>query len=155
MLIAKRGETSIMGSIKKTPEHVSNRNPAARRDAAGPPVLHGGMMAGAGLLMLLALCDGVPGFFLQVATDAGRIQIETALVLVPVLVSDARGRFIPGLSPDSFTLYQDGAPASFSLFLTSDDPLRIALLLDTSRSAATILSKIKKAAQRFLPQLRP
>ncbi len=159
MLIAKRGETLIMELIQKSLERVSDRNSPARRHAAGPaagsPVLHGSAIAGAGLLMLLALCDAAPGFSLQIAPDAGRIQIESALVLVPVLVSDARGRFIPVLSPGSFTLYQDGAPTPFSLFLTSDDPLRIALLLDTSRSAATILGKIKKAAQQFLLQLRP
>jgi len=93
--------------------------------------------------------------FPQTVPDPGKIQVESALVSVPVIVTDAQGKFVPGLTADSFKLYQDGVPTPFSLFLTSEDPLRIALLLDTSKSATTILGKIKGAAKRFLAQLRP
>lgn len=91
----------------------------------------------------------------QKITDTPRIRIESALVTVPVIVSDSQGRFLPGLSAASFKLYQDGLPVPTSLFLTSEDPVKIALLLDTSMSATTILGKIKKAASRFLLQMRP
>lgn len=91
----------------------------------------------------------------QKAVDPQRIRVESALVTVPVIVSDSRGRFLPGLGIDSFKLFQDGLPVPMSLFLTSEDPIKIALLLDTSPSATTILNKIKKAAGRFLKQMRP
>jgi len=87
--------------------------------------------------------------------DAGRIRIESALVAVPVIVQDSEGKFLPGLGVDSFKLYQDGRTVPIALFLTSEDPIKIALLLDTSVSTITVLNRIKRAATRFLLQLRP
>jgi Ca-activated chloride channel family protein len=111
---------------------------------------------------------GMRGFFLMIAAltaaaglllpqdfpGDGRIRVESALVTVPVMVSDPQGRFIPGLNSESFRLFQDGVPVPISVFLTSRDPIKIALLLDTSVSTTTVLGKIKKAALRFLRQMR-
>jgi VWFA-related protein len=91
----------------------------------------------------------------QPAVEAQEIRVESALVAVPTIVSDAQGRFIPGLNAESFKLFQDREEEKISLFLTSDDPCKIVLLLDTSISTTTVLSKIKKAAKRFLRQMRP
>lgn len=134
-------ETSITGS--------------AAEPASGRPVCSDTAAPRVALLMMLAFAASAAFSTAQISPDRGRIHIESALVLVPVVVTDAQGRFIPGLSPDSFKLYQDGVATPFPLFLTPNDPLRIALLLDTSRSAATILGNIRKAARRFLLQLRP
>jgi len=82
-------------------------------------------------------------------------RVETALVSVPVVVSDEKGRFVPGLKATDFKLYQDGTEQPFSLFVTSDRPINIALMLDTSKSTVAVLGKIKKAAAGFLSQLRP
>jgi Ca-activated chloride channel homolog len=84
-----------------------------------------------------------------------QIQVESALVAVPVIVSDSQERFMPGLKADDFKLFHDGAPEKISLFLTSDEPFKIALVLDSSMSTTTVLGKIKKAARRFLLQMRP
>jgi Ca-activated chloride channel family protein len=84
-----------------------------------------------------------------------QIRVESALVTVPVIVTDSQARFLPGLQAGDFRLLQDGTPVPISLFLTSEDPVKIALLLDTSRSTTTVLDKIKKAADRFLQQMRP
>jgi VWFA-related protein len=82
-------------------------------------------------------------------------RVETALVSVPVVVSDERGRFVPGLKAEDFKLYQDGIEQPVSLFITSDRPINIALMLDTSKSTVAVLGRIKKAAAGFLSQLRP
>jgi VWFA-related protein len=82
-------------------------------------------------------------------------HVESALVTVPAIVSDSRGRFLPGLKAESFKLFQDGIQVPISMFLTSEDPVKIALLLDTSRSTTSVLKNIKKAARRFLRQMRP
>ncbi len=74
---------------------------------------------------------------------------------VPVIVSDAQGRFIPGLKAGDFKLFQDGIEQKIDLFVTSDQPMNIALMLDTSRSTASVLSKIRKAARQFLSNIRP
>jgi VWFA-related protein len=83
------------------------------------------------------------------------IRVESALVSVPVIVSDNRGRYVLGLEAADFKLYQDDVPQPVALFTTSEEPIRIALLLDTSKSTITVLNKIKKAAREFLLQLRP
>jgi Ca-activated chloride channel family protein len=83
------------------------------------------------------------------------IRVQTALVSVPAIVSDGAGRYIPGLSAADFRLLDDGEPQQISFFAATDEPLNIALLLDTSKSTVTVLDKIKQAALRFLRQLRP
>jgi Ca-activated chloride channel homolog len=92
---------------------------------------------------------------LPVPAGSQGIHIESSLIAVPVIVSDSQGRYIPGLSADSFKLFQDGIPEPISLFLSADDPVKIALLLDTSKSATTVLKKIKSAARQFLLHMRP
>jgi len=102
--------------------------------------------------LLLAISFGIRG---QERPDPHRIQVESALVMVPVILTDARGKYMPGMSSDSFKLLEDGIQVPISLFLTSEDPIKIALLLDTSRSTTTVLGEIKKSAARFLQQMRP
>lgn len=83
------------------------------------------------------------------------IRVESALVNVPVIVTDQHGRFMPGLKQEEFELLHDGLKEEITHFATSEDPVNIALLLDTSVSTTTVLKKIKQAAERFLLQMRP
>jgi Ca-activated chloride channel homolog len=90
----------------------------------------------------------------QAAPASQVIRVDSALVSIPVVVRDPQGRYVPGLKADSFKLFNDGIPEKISLFLSSDEPFKIALLLDTSKSTTTAQRKIKKAAKRFLLQMR-
>ena len=103
-------------------------------------------------LLLLSVSAGMA---FQTRGDSQSFRVESALVTVPVLVGDSQGRYLFGLKADKFSLYQDGIPANISLFLTSEDPIKIALLMDTSPSTTAVLKKIKEAALRFLQQMRP
>ena len=103
--------------------------------------------------MVLVVCHATSGASQEIG-DPLHFQVESALVTVPVVVRDAQGRFVNGLPPGSFKLFEDGRQAPVSLFLTSEDPIQIALLIDTSRSATTVLKKIKKVAGQFLRQMR-
>ncbi len=89
----------------------------------------------------------------QQATD--QIRVQTTLVHVPVMVSTKTGGAVPGLKPEDFTLYDDGTRQSLAFFVTAEEPIRVALLLDTSKSTTTALDRIRKAAAGFLLQLRP
>jgi Ca-activated chloride channel homolog len=106
-------------------------------------------------IALIAVFGAVAGLAFQDSPDLPRIRVETALVTVPVIVKDLEGKFLPSLNGDAFKLYQDGMQTPISLFLTSEDPIKIALLLDSSMSTKSILKKIKQAAGRFLLQMRP
>ncbi len=96
---------------------------------------------------------GLPSRVQETPRDA--IRVQTALVNVPVIVTDEQGRYIPGLTSPDFKLFQDGMPQTVDLFGALQQPLKVALMLDTSKSTITVLGKIKKAASSFLKQLRP
>jgi VWFA-related protein len=81
--------------------------------------------------------------------------VQTALVNVPVIVTDPQGQYIAGLGAPDFKLFQDGLPQTVDLFGALQEPLKVALMLDTSKSTITVLGRIKKAASNFLKQLRP
>jgi VWFA-related protein len=81
-------------------------------------------------------------------------KIDTTLVSVPVIVSDRQGRYIAGLKASDFTLYEDRVKQPIAFFADAEEPINVALLLDTSKSATWALDDIKKTAQDFLRQLR-
>jgi len=72
-----------------------------------------------------------------------------------VIVSDREGRYLPGLKVGDFKLYQDRAAQPISVFDAAEEPLNIALLIDTSMSTLPVLDDIKSAGVKFLKELRP
>jgi Ca-activated chloride channel family protein len=99
-------------------------------------------------------------FFIQICDsmaqqEVGRIRVETTLVNVPVMVSDQRGGSVLGLKAEDFQLYDDEVRQPLAFFAAAAEPIRVALLLDTSKSTITVLDRIRKAAAGFLDQLRP
>lgn len=74
---------------------------------------------------------------------------------VPVVVSDREGRRISGLKKENFTLYQGGVKRTITSFATDEEPITVALLLDTSGSTQNVLDKIKEAAEEFIESLKP
>lgn len=91
----------------------------------------------------------------QVPEQDDEIRVETALVSVPVVVSDRQGRYIAGLRKEDFSIFVDGRSRETAFFAAEQEPLRVAILLDTSRSTEDILGKIKKAAKEFVKVLAP
>jgi VWFA-related protein len=83
------------------------------------------------------------------------IKVDSNLVSVPVIVSDREGRYVPNLKVQSFELFDNDARQKISYFDAAEEPLNIALLLDTSRSTEGVLDAIKKGAKSFLDELRP
>lgn len=89
-------------------------------------------------------------------TESDKIQKSNkALISVPVSVSDREGHYISGLKKEDFTIYQDGIEQKITFFATYDEPLNVALLLDTSVSTKGTLEKIKDAAEDFIELLNP
>ncbi len=107
--------------------------------------------AGIALLIALGLSVGLP----QQRVLPDPYKVESALVHIPVIVSDPQGRYVPDLKAGDFTLFQDEARQPIALFATAQEPIKIALMLDTSKSTFPVLDRIKKAARRFLQELRP
>ena len=108
----------------------------------------------AGLIVLAWL---VVGFATSNAQEQKQetLKIDTALVSVPVIVSDRQGRYISGLKASDFTLYEDRVKQPIDFFADAEEPINVALLLDTSKSTTLVLDDIQKAAKDFVKQLRP
>ncbi len=83
------------------------------------------------------------------------IKIPTALVTVPVIVTDRYGRFITGLERNDFSIREDGVLQNVEDFSSTEEPFNVALLIDTSRSTQNKLGTIRKAALSFIKQLQP
>lgn len=88
-------------------------------------------------------------------TESDKAQKSNIMVSVPVAVSDREGHYINGLKKGDFTLFEDGIEQKITLFATFDEPLNVALLLDTSISTKDTLDKIKDAAGDFIKLLKP
>lgn len=83
------------------------------------------------------------------------INLESTLITVPVIVSDRDGRYVSGLRRDDFLLTEDGVEQSITQFSNDEEPMSVAILMDTSSSDADRVPEMKEAALSFVNQLRP
>jgi Ca-activated chloride channel homolog len=91
----------------------------------------------------------------QDENDDTPIKVDTLLFTIPLTVSDEKGRNIPGLKKENFSIYQDGDEQEIELFFNEEAPMNVAILLDTSYSTKEVLDNIQKAARDFVKILRP
>ncbi|CAN5587660.1 hypothetical protein BH10ACI3_BH10ACI3_24360 [soil metagenome] len=106
-------------------------------------------------IFFLALFGGVVCVCAQEPNANETIRVDTRLVSIPVIVSDHNGRYVPNLNQADFTLLQDGSPQKIEFFGATEEPLTIALLIDTSQSTRPVLDDIKDSAKSFLKLLTP
>jgi VWFA-related protein len=83
------------------------------------------------------------------------VRVETQLVSVPAVVTNAAGRPVPDLRAENFLLFENGRQQKISNFATTEAPFEIALLLDTSGSTRVDVGLIRQAANAFINALRP
>lgn len=83
------------------------------------------------------------------------IRIETRLVSVPVVVADRQGRYVPDLRAEDFAVFQAGDQQKVEFFAAVEEPLTIALLIDTSQSTQPVLGDIKRSAASLIRLLLP
>ncbi len=103
----------------------------------------------------LVLVAGVICARAQETTADDTIKVVTTLVSVPVIVSDRDGRYVPNLTAADFTILQDGVQQNIDFFAATEEPLNIALLIDTSKSTEPVLGDIKDSARSFIKLLLP
>ncbi len=93
------------------------------------------------------------------AIDMRFVQVErVSLVLVPVTVSDRKGRPVPGLTRNDFLLLDSGRPRPIEYFATeADAPIAMAFLLDVSGSMRQggRIDTAKSAIATFVDALGP
>jgi VWFA-related protein len=83
------------------------------------------------------------------------IRFDTSLVTVPLTVVDRYGHYVPMLHKEDFHIFEDGVEQKISYFATTDQPITVVLLIDTSGSTQFRLDDIQNAAIGFVDKLKP
>lgn len=82
------------------------------------------------------------------------IRFDTSLVTVPVTVVDRYGRYAPLLKRENFKIFEDGVEQKIAYFATTDQPLTVVLVIDTSGSTEYRMEDIHNAAIGFVSKLK-
>ena len=82
-----------------------------------------------------------------------RIRSGVELVELNVTVTDPTGKYVPGLTQDDFDVYEDGAKQKLTFFSATQQPISLAILLDTSASMEERMGIAQEAAIGFTRQL--
>jgi Ca-activated chloride channel homolog len=81
-------------------------------------------------------------------------NVDVDVVQMAVVVTDDRGRFVPGLKQKDFQVSEDGVPQKISSFSDEHTPLELLTAIDVSGSVTDALPGMKAAATRFLGGLQ-
>jgi VWFA-related protein len=81
--------------------------------------------------------------------------VEVAAVQVPVVVTDAHGRFVRGLKKESFTLLENGKPQKIETLTDDSLPLELIATVDISASMERAMPQVQAAVKDLLAHLRP
>jgi Ca-activated chloride channel homolog len=84
-------------------------------------------------------------------------RIESDATNLLLTAKDAKGRFVTTLKAEDIRVLEDGVPQQVSLFeRETDEPVSLALLVDTSASQEKVMQEEKDAASAFVRSvLRP
>ncbi len=104
--------------------------------------------SGAGDDTDVPVSPGVPG------TNT-TIRVHSDLVLIPVTVTDGRGRAVSGLEKEHFTLFEDNAQQDVTYFAAEDAPASIGIVFDASDSMGPKLRKAREAVNALLASINP
>ena len=77
-----------------------------------------------------------------------------SLVALNITVTDGDKRYVTGLKPEEFAVYEDGVQQSVQFFEARQVPLDLIVLLDASSSMTDKMDVVREAAMGFLRTLR-
>ncbi|MDA1186056.1 MAG: VWA domain-containing protein, partial [Acidobacteria bacterium] len=80
-------------------------------------------------------------------------SLDVSAVALDVVVTDARGRFVRGLTQDDFQVREDGVQQELTFFTSEGTPATTLVLLDSSSSVRSNLKGVQSAANRFIDRL--
>ena len=114
-------------------------------DSAGPRIVRViARLSDGGRLVRSMRARGRPAALFSAGTD---------VILVPVMVQDRRGRFVDGLTPADFDLFEDGIRQDASFFEASSMALDLVLAVDFSASMTAGMGPLRFAARHFIREL--
>jgi VWFA-related protein len=81
--------------------------------------------------------------------------VDVDVVQFTAVVTDGDGRFVKGLKPEDFKIYDNNRPQKITSFESENISLEMVVALDVSSSMRAALPSVKESAKRFLGGLRP
>jgi len=107
------------------------------------------MRTGRILLVALSLVSAT----IAVGAQQGRFRSGIELVSLNVTVTDGT-KYVTGLEQEDFEVYEDGAKQTLSFFSHVQQPIALAILLDTSNSMEDKLATAQEAAIGFVRRMK-
>jgi Ca-activated chloride channel family protein len=98
--------------------------------------------------VVLAACGAT-----ALAAQTQRFRGGVELVSLNVTVTDPAGKYVTDLTQQDFEVYEDGARQALTFFSRTQQPISLALLLDTSASMEERMGITQEAAIGFARQL--
>lgn len=83
------------------------------------------------------------------------IKVDVSLVIVPVVVTDKSGKYIPRLKASEFHVFEDNKEQRIDRLIAETEPFYVALMIDSSGSTHFQLEEMQNAAIAFVEALRP
>jgi Ca-activated chloride channel family protein len=108
---------------------------------------------GPGRRLLLAMLGVAIAGAVIAHAQGQRIRSGIELVSLNVTVTDGSGRYTTDLTEPEFEVYEDGAKQNLTFFSRTQQPIALALLLDTSASMDERMGIAQEAAIGFARQL--
>ncbi len=87
--------------------------------------------------------------------DDQAIRVNVEMVSLPVVATTQAGKRVLDLKKEDFRVYEDGVEQTVAGFAATDEPVSVALALDTSGSTELQLANIQNAAIEFVNKLHP
>jgi Ca-activated chloride channel family protein len=78
------------------------------------------------------------------------LRVNVDLALINVTVSDPEGRFVAGLGPERFQVWEDKVEQKIKYFSQEDVPLSVGVIFDSSGSMKEKASKARDTARDFM-----
>jgi len=107
------------------------------------------MRTGRILLVALSLVSAT----IAAGAQQGRFRSGIELVSLNVTVTDGT-KYVTGLEQEDFEVYEDGAKQTLSFFSHVQQPIALAILLDTSNSMEDKLATAQEAAIGFVRRMK-
>ena len=103
--------------------------------------------------LTLAMLFAAAGATVLTAAQGQRIRSGVELVSLSVTATDGQGKYATDLNEEEFEVYEDGAKQKLTFFSKTQQPISLALLLDTSASMDERMGIAQEAAIGFARQL--
>lgn len=87
--------------------------------------------------------------------ESSAIRVDSALVQIPVHVTNVFGANVGGLAKDDFQLWEDGVAQSITHFSMDDAPASVGLIYDCSGSMRDKMGQAAAAAEAFFQTANP